>query len=134
MAQTGSNFGIIHKLKNIVRKTGSVFFRGGKDRGITEEIARKIQKSAYESIHAKRKDTYTPPYQEIAEQLQVSDDMIYKAAVFQLARIAANEDKLAVDILSRLDMQLQRVDRTKEQLDYVRDKMNFIKKVRNSKL
>lgn len=134
MAQTGSNFSIINKLKSIVRKTGSVFFRGDKDRGITEEIARKIQKSAYESIHTKHKETYTPPYKEVAEQLQVSDDMIYKAAVYRLSRIAANEDKLAADILSILDMQLQRVDRSKEQLDYVRAKMNFVKKVRNSKL
>ena len=103
MAQTSRNFGIINKLKNIVRKTGHVFFRSGRDKGITEAIARKIQKSAYESLHTKRKETFTPPYKEIAEQLQVADDMIYKAAVFRLSRIAANEDRLAADILSILE-------------------------------
>ena len=59
--------------------------------------------------------------------------MIYKAAVFRLSRIAANEDRLAADILSILEEELFRTDRSREQLDYVRDKMSYIKKIRNSK-
>lgn len=133
MVKTETNFGIIGKLKNIVRKTGNVFFRGDRDRGITEEIARKIQKTAYETLHSGHKETFTPPYKHIAEQLQVTDDMIYRAAVYRLTHIAANEDKLAADILSILELQLQRTDRSKEQQDYIRDKIMYIKKVRNSK-
>lgn len=133
MARTNQHFGIIKKLKNIVQKTGTVFFRSGKDRGITEEIARKIQKSAYESLHAKRKESFTPPYKQIAEQLQVSDDMIYRAAVCRLADIAANEEKLSSDILGILELQLQNEKRTQEQLDYVQAKIDFIKKVGHSK-
>jgi len=134
MVKTKTHFGIISRLKSIVRKTGSVFFRDGRDRGITAEIARKIQKTAYENVHARRKETFTPPYKQIAEQLQVADDMIYRAAVCRLAGIAANEDKFAADILAVLDAQLQRVDRSAEQLDYIRNKMTYVKKVRNSKL
>ena len=131
MARTNQHFGIIKKLKNIVQKTGTVFFRSGKDRGITEEIARKIQKSAYESLHAKRKEAFTPPYKQIAEQLQVSDDMIYRAAVCRLADIAANEEKLSSDILGILELQLQNEKRTQEQLDYVQTKIDFVKKASN---
>ncbi len=134
MIKTETNFGIIGKLKNIVRKTGNVFFRSGRDKGITEEIARKIQKTAYETLHAGRKETFTPPYKQIAEQLQVADDMIYRAAVYRLTHIAVNEDKFAAAILDILETQLQRTDRSKEQQDYIRDKMTYIKKVRNSKL
>ena len=134
MVKTETNFGIISKLKNIVRKTGNVFFRSGRDKGITEEIARKIQKTAYETLHANHKETFTPPYKQIAEQLQVADDMIYRAAVYRLTNIAVNEDKLAAAILEILETQLQRTDRSKEQQDYIQDKMTYIKKVRNSKL
>lgn len=129
-----SNFGIIKKLKTIVRKTGSVFFRSGRDKGITEEIARKIQKTAYEAQQVKQKETYTPPYKEIAAQLQVPDDTIYKAAVYRLANIAANEDRLATDIISILDNQLKRTDNSKEQRDYVQTKIDFIRQVRKAKL
>ena len=133
MAST-SNFGIIKKLKTIVRKTGSVFFRSARDKGITEAIARKIQKTAYEVQQIKQKETYTPPYKEIAKQLQVPDDVIYKAAVYRLAHIAANEDYVAADILSILDNQVKRTDNTKEQRDYVQTKIDFIKQIRKAKL
>ncbi len=128
-----ANFGIIKKLKNIVRKTGHVIFRNGRDKGITESIARKIQRTAYEAQQIKHKETYTPPYQEIAKQLQVPDNSIYKAAVYRLASIAVNEDRLAADIMTILEHQLQRSDTSKEQLDYVQGKIDFIKQIRKAK-
>ena len=133
MNQLKQQFAIINRIKCLVKKTGSSFFRRRKDPGISEDIAKKIQKSAYDLSHLKQKDIITPPYLDIAEQLQVADDMIYKAAVFRLSRIAANEDRLAADILSILEEELSRTDRSREQLDYVRDKMSYIKKIRNSK-
>lgn len=128
-----TNFGIIKKLKSIVRKTGSVLFRGAQEKGITEEIARKIQRTAYEASQISPKDSYTPPYKEIAAQLQVPDDTIYRAAVYRLANIAVNEERMAVDILNILENQLKRTDKRTEQIDYIRKKIEFIKQIRSTK-
>lgn len=129
MAST-TNFGIIKKLKSIVRKTGSVFFRNAREKGITEEIARKIQRTAYEVSQAPHKETYTPPYKEIAQQLQVQDDAIYRAAIYRLTDIAVNEDRAAVDILEILEKELLKENQTKEQKAYIQQKVDFIKQVR----
>ena len=129
MAST-TNFGIIKKLKSIVRKTGSVFFRNAREKGITEEIARKIQRIAYEVSQAPHKETYTPPYKEIAQQLQVQDDAIYRAAIYRLTDIAVNEDRAAVDILEILEKELLKENQTKEQKAYIQQKVDFIKQVR----
>lgn len=132
MEQLNKKYAIIHKLKNLVKKTGS-FFYSRPDKGITEDIARKIQKSAYELSLKREKDTYTPPYKEIAAQLQVRDDQIFRAAVFNLVRIATNEDKTAADIISILKAQANDEKRSKEQQAYVRSKIEEIQNIRNSK-
>lgn len=128
-----TNFGIIKKLKSIVRKTGHVFFRSGREKGITEEIARKIQRTAYETSQQGKKETYTPPYKEIEAQLQVPDESIYRAAVYRLADIAVNEERLAIDILNILENQLKRTDKNQDQLDYINQKIEFIKQIRSTK-
>lgn len=133
MDQVKEKYMIIRTLKNLVKKTGSVFFRKPRDYGITEEIARKIQKSAYELSQKKEKDTYTPPYKEIAEQLQVQDDQIFRAAVFNLVRIAANEDKNAPAIISILETHAVDGKHTTDQQAYLRSKIEEIKKIRSSK-
>ena len=134
MNQLKEKYMIIRKLKNLVTKTGSVLFRKPRDQGITEEIARKIQKSAYELSLKREKDTYTPPYKEIAEQLQVTDDQIFRAAVFNLVRIAVNEDKNAPAIITILENYAADGRLSAEQQTYLHSKIEEIKKVRSSKL
>ncbi len=130
---SATNFGIIKKLKSIVRKTGNVFFRSGRDKGITEDIARKIQRTAYEVSHAHRKETFTPPYKEIAAQLQVQDETIYRAAVYRLADIAVNEDRMALDILDILERELKKSSKSKDLQEYIQQKIDFIQQVRKVK-
>ena len=56
MNQLKQQFAIINRIKCLVKKTGSSFFRRRKDPGISEDIAKKIQKSAYDLSHLKQKD------------------------------------------------------------------------------
>ena len=56
MNQFKQQFAIINRIKCLVKKTGSSFFRRRKDPGISEDIAKKIQKSAYDLSHLKQKD------------------------------------------------------------------------------
>ena len=128
-----TNFGIIKKLKSIVRKTGNVFFRSGRDKGITEEIARKIQRAAYEVSQTHHKETFTPPYKEIATQLQVQDEAIYRAAIYRLADVAVNEDRMALDILDILEQEIKKSSKSKEVKEYIQQKIDFIKQVRKVK-
>ena len=92
MNQFSPQFAIISKLKKIVTKT-STMLKGDKTAGITEAIARKIQKGAYEAEFRKDKESKTPPYLTIAEQLQSNDSQIYRASVYALRNIAKNEEK-----------------------------------------
>ena len=128
-----TNFGIIKKLKSIVRKTGNVFFWSGRDKGITEEIARKIQRTAYEVSQTHHKETFTPPYKEIAKQLQVQDETIYRAAIYRLTDIAVNEDRMALDILEMLEQEVKKTSKNKDLQEYIQQKIDFIKQVRKVK-
>lgn len=126
MSQFTKQFAIIEKLKSLVRKTPG-FRRKPVDNQISEEVARKIQKNSYDQSHTKIKDTFTPPYKLIEEQLEVEDDQIYRAAVFNMANIGANCKKYASDIISSLEKSLEKEFRTTEQKDYVRERVEFIK-------
>ena len=132
MNQLKQQFAIINRIKCLVKKTGSSFFRRRKDPGISEDIAKKIQKSAYDLSHLKQKDIITPPYLDIAEQLQVDDDQIFRAAVYNLTNIAVNEERYAAEIIKALEETAFQCNRSGEQLAYVKSKINVIKnKLRN---
>ena len=132
MNQLKQQFAIINRIKCLVKKTGSSFFRRRKDPGISEDIAKKIQKSAYDLSHLKQKDIITPPYLDIAEQLQVDDDQIFRAAVYNLTNIAVNEERYAAEIIKALEETAFQCNRSGEQLYYVKSKINVIKnKLRN---
>ncbi len=122
-------FAIIGKLKSLV-KFPKRFYRGGVDNQISEDIAKKIQKSSYDKSHKSQVDSFTPPYKEIAAQLQVSNDQIFKAAVFNLINIAINRKQYAAPVLSVLEKTLDDKTKTKEQLDYVREKIMQIRQIK----
>ncbi len=130
MSNFAKQFAIIERLKSLVRKTPG-FRRKTDHNQISEEVARKIQKNSYEQSHKKEKDSYTPPYKTIAEQLQVEDDQIFRAAVFNLANIGANSKKYASEIINILEKSLENELRTEEQTQYVRDRVEFIKNAKH---
>lgn len=128
MSQISKQFAIISKIKNLVKRTGSSLFGSNiKNSGITEEIAKKIQRNAYDLSHKADKDTYTPSYLIIAEQLQVSDDQIFKAAVFNLTNVAIATKKYSSEILTLLDQYSKDNSQSFEKREYVKMKMGEIK-------
>ena len=90
-------------------------------------LPKKFKKSAYDLSHLKQKDIITPPYLDIAEQLQVDDDQIFRAAVYNLTNIAVNEERYAAEIIKALEETAFQCNRSGEQLDYVKSKINVIK-------
>lgn len=132
MTQFTSQFAIINKIKNIVSRTGNLF-RTEKNVGITEAIARKIQKSAYDALQEEEKETYTPPYYSIAEQLQSKNEQIFRGAVFYLHNIAVNEPKTTEDIIQILEKNLMSGKIDNQQAEYIKEKLKSIKAVANKK-
>ena len=116
--------GILSKIKSLVAKTGrSIIWRGRpKDNEISEKIAQKIQKSSYDFSIMERKDTFTPPYLSLAEQLQVDDDQIFKAAAYNMANIAISRKKYAQDIQNIFNDYLQKEGMPEIRRDYIKQK------------
>lgn len=125
MNQFSPQFAIISKLKKIVTKT-STMLKGDKTTGITEAIARKIQKGAYEAEFRKDKESKTPPYLTIAEQLQSNDSQIYRASVYALRNIAKNEEKSKDAILEILQKSAEKKSKNAELYNYTLDKIKEI--------
>ena len=111
-----SQFAIINKIKNIVRKTGRLL-KNEATSGISEAIARKIQKSACDVMRNPNREQLTPPYIVIAEQLQSQDPTIFRAAVFYLSAIAVNEPKTTDNIIEILNKCVEKSNNGKEQLE-----------------
>lgn len=120
-------FAVISKLKSLVKIPQK--FRRQESNQISESVAKKIQKSSYEKAHHTPEEKYTPPYAEIAIQLQVTNDQIFRAAVFNLSNIAINRKQYTEAILTILEKTLEDKIRTKEQLDYVRNKIMQIRQI-----
>ena len=116
--------GILSKIKSLVAKTGrSIIWRGRpKDNEISEKIAQKIQKSSYDFSIMERKDTFTPPYLSLAEQLQVDDDQIFKAAAYNMANIAISRVRYAQDIQDIFNDYLQKEGMPEARRDYIKQK------------
>ena len=126
MAEALKKKGILNKIKSLVAKTGrSIIWRSRpKDNEISEKIAQKIQKNSYDFSMLKRKDTFTPPYLSLSDQLQVDDDQIFRAAVYNMANIAVARGKYAADIVNIFNSYLQKDGMPEVRRDYVRQKLS----------
>ena len=124
MPQFTTQFAIINKIKSIVKKTGGLFTPS--NNGITTAIARKIQRTSYEVTKRQEKDSFTPPYLWIAEELQSNDAQIFKASVYYLANIAINEPRYTDAILDILGKNIDSVKNDKDKIDYIKEKIDYI--------
>lgn len=130
MVETTKKKSILTKIKNLVAQTGrSILWRGRpKDNDISEKIAQKIQKSSYDYSMMQRKDTFTPPYLNLADQFQVDDDQIFYAAVYNIANIAIARPRYAEDIVNVLKGYLERENVSEARQSYVKQKLSEISK------
>ena len=133
MNQLKQQFAIINRIKCLVKKDRFVLFPdAAKIPAYPKTLPKKFKNPPYDLSHLKQKDIITPPYLDIAEQLQVDDDQIFRAAVYNLTNIAVNEERYAAEIIKALEETAFQCNRSGEQLDYVKSKINVIKnKLRN---
>jgi hypothetical protein len=124
MNQYAKQFDVVRKIKAIVRLTERAIRARKHRNAISEEIARKIQRSAYDVSHTPKLEEYTPPYKLIAKQLQVRDVQIYKAAVYDLIEIAKQQAQYRDDILKTLNQQLKDNNVPQDVKEYVENKIS----------
>ncbi|MBE6458311.1 MAG: hypothetical protein IJW72_04280 [Alphaproteobacteria bacterium] len=131
MNATAKQESFFNKIKAMVVKTSrSIIWRGhSQDNDISEKIAQKIQKNSYDFSQQFHKDTFTPPYLSLVEQLEVDDEQIFQAAVFNLTNIAKSRNRYSQDIIGILDNYLQKDSHKLERKDYVAHKLNEIHKL-----
>ncbi len=127
MSKFAAQLNIVKKIKSLVKKARYKFIPyKSTDNAISEKVALQIQKNAYDLSRRQQKDTYTPIYLEIAEQLQANDSQIFQAAVNSLADIALNK-QFKPEIYALLEKQLKNPKRTEEQLAYLQQTLALIK-------
>jgi len=68
----------------------------------------------------------SPPYLALAEQLQVDEEQIVRAAIYNLAHIAMSRRKYRSDILQLLKNYAADETKTPEQRGYAEGKINAI--------
>ncbi len=128
MSINPKQFAILNKIKSLVKRSGYAFkHKRRREEDISEKIALKIQKNAYALSNRVTKDSFTPPYKEIIDQLQAGEDQIFRAAVFNLTNIAINDEKTTADILEALEPYAASSSRSAEQREYVNRKLATIK-------
>ena len=123
MNQYAKHFDVVKRIKAIVRMTGRAMRPHRRDE-ISENIARKIQRSAYEVCRRPKTEEYTPTYKLIAKQLQVRDAYIYKAAVYNLIEIAKQQVSYRDDIVKILKQQLKEAAVPQDIKEYIDDKLS----------
>ena len=124
MNQYAKQFDVVKKIKAIVRLTGRAIRARTRRNEISEDIARKIQRSAYDVSRSPKTEDYTPPYKQIAKQLQVRDTQIYMAAVYSLAEIARQQAQYHDDIVKILSLQLKEEMVPQDCKEYIEQKLS----------
>ncbi len=132
MEKMDSKLGFLKKIKTLVSRTGkSILWRGRtKDNEISEKIAQKIQKSSYDFSMRVVKDSFAPPYLKLAEQLQIEDNQIFRAAAYNMANIAVARPKYRREIVTIFEKLLKDPHLDYEKQEYLRKKVNFINAAR----
>lgn len=124
MSHYAKQFNVVRKIRAIARLTGRAIRARKRRNEISEEFARKIQRSAYDISRTPKAEEYTPPYKSIAKQLQVRDLQIYKAAVYSLIEIAKQQAQYRDDIVKILSQQLKDQNVPFDIREYIDDKLS----------
>lgn len=128
-----TQYAIIEHIKNFVKSTGRPW-RKRNESGISENVARRIQKKSYERSLRELDNSFYPPYLKIAEQLQVTNEQIFCAAAFNLGETAVNMERYRNHITQILQNSLQSTDLTSEQTKAVKTALQKIASTTNKKI
>lgn len=121
-----AKYAIINRIKNFISSRGRSWSIDQRS-DISEDMAKKIQHSAYERSLRKMPDTFYPSYLEIADQLQVNNPQVVRAAAYNLMQIALNNDHYRNHISQLLEHALTEGSLNAEDQDYIRSKIKQIK-------
>lgn len=133
MAVVSKKMAIISKIKALVSKTGILWRSKTQDNEISEKIAQKIQKNSYDLSLKPVKDSYTPPYLQLAEQLEVADDQIFRAAAYNMSNIAMVRKKYREDIVRIFNDYLKNTLLSEEKHEFLRQRLAKIDAVAKRK-
>ena len=133
MAVVSKKMAIISKIKALVSKTGILWRGKTQDNEISEKIAQKIQKNSYDLRLKPVKDSYTPPYLQLAEQLEVADDQIFRAAAYNMSNIAMVRKKYREDIVRIFNDYLKNTLLSEEKHEFLRQRLAKIDAVAKRK-
>lgn len=97
---------------------------------ISAAKAKKLQKEFLEQEKQNLSKQMTPPFLQIADQLDVEDDQIFRAAVYNLSLVALAQKKYRKEILNILEKYAENKRKTKEQRAYTQEKIDEIKKAK----
>lgn len=88
-------------------------------KNISAQDAVSLQKNYIENLSKNKTDICSPPYLEIAKQLNSTKSEIFQAAVFYLTQISENESRYAAPIISILKKCKKGKKRSAEDMDYL---------------
>ena len=111
MSKHATQYAIIEHIKNFVKNSGRPW-RKRNENGISENVARRIQKKSYERKLKGLDNSFYPPYLKIAEQLQVTNEQIFCAAAYNLGETAVNVERYRNHITQILQDSLRNPDLT----------------------
>ena len=132
MSKYSTQFAIIEHIKNFVRNTGRPW-RKRNESGISEDVARRIQKKSYERSLRELDNSFYPPYLKIAEQLQVTNEQIFCAAAFNLGETALNVERYRNHITQILQDSLKNPELNQTQVKAVNNALQKIASLKKNK-
>lgn len=94
---------LVSTIKTFVAKTGKKIFYNSPRDPYNVNVAKDIQKTECDLAKGCELEKFTPPYKEVLEQLNVENEQIFRAVVYNLSRIAINRKKYRKDILHHLE-------------------------------
>ena len=94
--------------KSFLSKIFSLNRKKSKLKDISAQKALLLQKDYIDNLSKSKSELFTPPFMEIAKQLNSEKQEIFRAAVFYLVNIAKNETQYTADILQILNTELKK--------------------------
>lgn len=116
--------------QSIIKGFLNFLFYGNKNtvnRDISAQDALILQKEYVADMSKDKGNKCTPPYFEVAKQLNSNKPEIFRAAVYYLVEIAQNEERYTSSIIDLLQECKKIKKFTPEELDYLEFNLNKLK-------
>ncbi len=119
--------GFVNKIKKLAKKTKQDFWVKTQKDSFNEELAKKIQKIEHKKSKTVSTKNCSPTYLSISNNLNESNEQVFKAGVYNLTKIAINNQQYRKDILQILEEQLKNNKYSQRLMGYLAIKISIIK-------